>query len=203
MSVSCFSFILGDSAGHRKGNHPCEKIPSNPDAFGRRKSSLRGIFIKSGWTRAEKIISGRNFHQIRMHLAGENHPCEKIPSNQDAFGRRKSSLRGNFIKSGWIRAEEIISGRKFHQIRMNSAGENHLWEEFPSNQDASRWKKSSLDEYSAKSGCIWLSQLFRIFIHWIPAAWSCWNPKRMQSEHGWPGTVGARVAWNSGNTLTF
>ena len=138
-----------------------------------------------------------------MNSGGGNHLWEEISSNQDASGRRKSSLRENSIKSGCIRAEEIISGRKFHQIRMNSAGENHLWEEVSSNQDASRRKKSSLDEYSAKSGCIWLSQLFRIFIHWIPAAWSCWNPKRMQSEHGWSGTVGARAAWNSGNTLTF
>ena len=125
-----------------------------------------------------------------MNSGGGNHPCEKIPSNQDEYGRWKSSLGESFIKSGCIRALEIIPARNFHQIRMNSARENHLWEEFPSNQDASRRKKSSLDEYSAKSGYIWLSQLFRIFIHWIPAAWSCWNPKRMQSEHGWPETVG-------------
>ena len=60
-----------------------------------------------------------------MHLGGGNHPWEIIPSNQDEFGRRKSSLRENFIKSGCIRAKEIILGRKFHQIRMNSAVGNH------------------------------------------------------------------------------
>ena len=179
-------------------NHPCEEFSSNQDAFERRKSSLRENFIKSGWIWPEEIIPGRIFHQIRMNLGGENHPWEEISSNQDAFGRRKSSLRGIFIKSGCIRAKEIIFGRKFHQIRMHSGEGNHLWEEISSNQDASRRKKSSLDEYSAKSGCIWLSQLFRIFIHWIPAAWSCWNPKRMQSEHR-----RAQAAWNCGNPLTF
>ena len=184
--------FCGILPGRRKGNHPCEKIPSNQDAFGWRKSSLRGNFIKSGCIRAKEIISGRNFHQIRMNLAVGNHPREEISSNQDAFGRRKSSLGGYFIKSGCIRAEKIIPARNFHQIRMHLGGENHPCEKISSNQDAFRRKKSSLDEYSAKSGCIWLSQLFRIFIHWIPAAWSCWNPKRMQSEHGQPGTAGIR-----------
>ena len=131
-----------------------------------------------------------------MNSAAGNHPWEKIPSNQDEFGRRKSSLGGIFIKSGCIRAKEIIPERNFHQIRMNLARENHPCEKISSNRDASRRKKSSLDEYSAKSGCIWLSQLFRIFIHWIPAAWSCWNSKRMQSEHRQPGTAGIRWHFN-------
>ena len=162
------------------------------------KSSLREETSKSGWNPRPEIILGRRNLQIGMNSAAGNHPWEKIPSNQDEFGRRKSSLGGIFIKSGCIRAKEIIPERNFHQIRMNLARENHLWEEFPSNQDASCRKKSSLDEYSAKSGCIWLSQLFRIFIHWIPAAWSCWNPMRMQSEH-----QRAQAAWNCGNPLTF
>ena len=187
MQVSCFSFIFGNYAGaplkiiparnfnqirmhSGEGNHLWEDISSNQDAFGRRKSSLRGILIKSGCIRAKEIIPARKFHQIRMHSGEGNHLWEEFPSNQDEFGRWKSSLRESLIKSGCIRAKEIIPGRNFHQIRMNSAVGNHPCEKISSNQDAFCRKKSSLDEYSAKSGCIWLSQLFRIFIHWIPAA---------------------------------
>ena len=109
-----------------EGNHLCERIPSNQDAFGRRESSLGENSIKSGCIWSAKIIPERKFHQIRMHSAVGNHPCEKVSSNQDEFRRRKSSLGGNFIKSGCIRAEKIIPERKFHQIRMHSGG-GKLW----------------------------------------------------------------------------
>ena len=108
------------------GNHPCEKILSDQDEFGRRKSSLRENYAKTGWIRLEKIIPARKFHQIRIHLGGGNHPCEKILSKQDEFGRRKSSLRESFVKTGCIRSAEIIPGRKFRQIRMHS-DEGKAW----------------------------------------------------------------------------
>jgi len=59
----------------------------------------------------KEIIPGRKFHQIRMHSGVGNHPCEEFSSNQDEFGRRKSSLKENSIKSGCIWEEEIIPGR--------------------------------------------------------------------------------------------
>ena len=117
-------------------NHPCEEFSSHQDELGRRKSSLGGISIKSGCIWLEKIIPARKFHQIRMHSGEGNHLWEDISSNPDAFGRRKSSLRGIFIKSGCIRAEKIIPARKFHQIRMHPAERNHLWTNIPLNQDA-------------------------------------------------------------------
>ena len=82
------------------GNHPWERIPSKQDAFGRRESSLRESFVRSGCIWAEEIIPGRKFCQNRMNSDGGNHPWEKIMSDQDEFGRRKSSLRENTIKSG-------------------------------------------------------------------------------------------------------
>ena len=72
------------------GNHPWEKVLSKQDAFGRRKSSLRESFVKTGCIRLEEIIPARKLCQIRMHLAGGNHPCERILPDQDAFRRRKS-----------------------------------------------------------------------------------------------------------------
>lgn len=57
-----------------------------------------------------------------MNSVGGNHPWEKVLSKQDEFGRRKSSLGENYVRSGCIWAEEIIPGRKFCQIRMNSDG---------------------------------------------------------------------------------
>ena len=103
-------------------NHPWEKILLKQDEFGQRKSSLGESFVKTGCIWPAEIIPGRKFRQNRMHSAGGNHPCEKVLSKQDAFGRRKSSLRENSIKSGCIRSAEIIPGRKFRQIRMNSDG---------------------------------------------------------------------------------
>lgn len=82
------------------GNHPGERIPSKQDEFGRRKSSLRESFVKTGCIWPAEIIPARKFCQIRMHLVGGKHPWERIPSKQDAFGRRKSSLGENSIKSG-------------------------------------------------------------------------------------------------------
>ena len=82
------------------GNYPCEKIPSNQDAFGWRKSSLGENYAKTGCIWPEKIILGRKFHQIRMNSAGGNHPGEKVLSKQDEFGRRESSRGENFIKTG-------------------------------------------------------------------------------------------------------
>ena len=91
------------------GNHPCEKIPSDQDTFWRRKSSLRESFIKSGCIWPAEIIPGRKFHQIRMHLAGGNHPWEKIPSNQDEFRRRKSlELRECKENTGSLELRESV-----------------------------------------------------------------------------------------------
>ena len=87
-----------------------------------------------------------------MNSVGGNHPGERIPSKQDAFGRRKSSLRESFVKSGCIRSAENIPGRKFCQIRMHLGGGNHPWEKIPSNQDEFGWRKSSLGESDVKSG---------------------------------------------------
>ena len=73
---------------------------------------------------------------------------------QDAFGRRKASLRESFVKTGWIRTEEIIPARKFCQNRMNSVGGKHPCEKVLSKQDEFGWRKSSLRESFVKTGCI-------------------------------------------------
>ena len=171
------------------GNHPWEKIPSNQDEFGRRESSLRENSIKSGCIRLEKIIPTRKFHQIRMNSGEGNHLWAEISSNQDAFGRRKSSLREKFIKSGCIRAEKIISGRKFHQIRMNSVGENHPGEKVSSNQDA--FGCHSCSGFSSigfqQPGVAGIQRECEA----STGDWNCGNTKK------------TRAAWNCGNPLTF
>lgn len=100
--------------------------------------------------------------------------CFSFP---DAVGvpGRKSSLGENYAKTGCIRTEEIILGRKFHQIRMNSAGGKHLWERIPSNQDEFGWRKLSLRESFIKTGCIWPAEI-------IPARKFC--QIRMNSAGG-------------------
>ena len=133
MSVSCFSFW--DAVG----------VPG-------RKSSLGENYATTGCIRSAEIIPGRKFCQIRMNSVGGKHPCEKIPSKQDEFGRRKSSLRESFVKTGCIWAEEIIPARKFCQIRMHLGGGNHPWEKIPSNQDEFGQRKSSLRESFVKTG---------------------------------------------------
>ena len=86
-----------NSAGE---NHPWEKILLKQDEFGQRKSSLGESFVKTGCIRLEEIIPARKFCQIRMNSVGGNHPGEKVLSKQDEFGRRKSSLGENSVKSG-------------------------------------------------------------------------------------------------------
>ena len=71
MSVSCFSFL--DAVG----------VPE-------RKTSLGENSVKTGCIRSAEIIPGRKFCQNRMNSVSENHPCEKVMSDQDAFRRRKS-----------------------------------------------------------------------------------------------------------------
>jgi len=87
-----------------------------------------------------------------MHLAGENHPWEKISSNQDEFGRRESSRGESFVKTGCIRPAEIIPASKFCQNRMNSVGGNHPCEKVLSKQDEFGWRKSSRGENFVKTG---------------------------------------------------
>ena len=147
------------------GNHPCEKVMSNQDEFGWRKSSRGESFIKSGCIWPAEIIPARKFCQIRMNAAGENHPCEKIPSKQDEFGRRKSSLRESFVKTGCIRPAEIIPAREFHQIRMNSVGGNHPCEKMMSDQDEFRRRKSlELRECKENTGSLELRESVDILI---------------------------------------
>ena len=146
MSVSCFSF---------------------PDAVGLpgRKSSLRENYAKTGCIWAEKIIPARKFCQNRMNSDGGNHPCEKVLSKQDEFGWRKSSLRESFVKTGCIRPAEIIPGRKFCQIRMNSVGGNHPCEKIMSDQDEFRRRKSlELRECKENTGSLELRESVDILI---------------------------------------
>lgn len=147
------------------GNHPGERIPSKQDAFGRRKSSLRESFVKTGCIWPAEIIPARKFRQIRMNAAGGNHPCEKVLLNQDAFGRRKSSLRESFVKTGCIRSAGIILGRKFHQIRMHLGGGNHPWEKILPDQDEFRRRKSlELRECKENTGSLELWESVDILI---------------------------------------
>ena len=152
-------------SGCQKGNHPCEKVLSKQDEFGRRKSSRGESFVKTGCIRSAGIIPARKLCQNRMNSAGGNHPWEKVLSKQDAFGWRKSSLRESFIKSGCIRPVEIIPGRKFCQNRMNSAGGNHPCERIPSNQDEFRRRKSlELRECKENTGSLELRESVDILI---------------------------------------
>ena len=160
------------------GNHPCERIPSNQDEFGWRESSLGESFVKTGCIRLEEIIPGRKFCQNRMHSVGGNHPCEKILSKQDEFGRRESSWGESFVKTGCIRSAGIIPGRKFCQNRMHSVGGNHPGEKVLSKQDAFGRRKSSLRESFVKSGCIPTEEK--------PGT------AGMQRKHRQPGTAGIR-----------
>ena len=165
-------------SGCQKGNHPCEKVLSKQDEFGRRKSSRGESFVKTGCIRSAGIIPARKLCQNRMNSAGGNHPWEKVLSKQDAFGRRKSSRGENFIKTGCIRSAGIIPAREFHQIRMHSAGGNHPCEKIPSNQDAFGRRESSRGENSVKSGCIPTEEK--------PGTTG------MQRKHRQPGTAGIR-----------
>ena len=89
-----------------------------------------------------------------MHFPAGNHPSKTFPANQDAFLRWKSSLTDFSSKSGSISPLEIIPHRLFQQIRMHFSNGNHPSQTFPANQDAfPRWK-SSLTDFSSKSGCI-------------------------------------------------
>lgn len=82
------------------------------------------------------------------------HLWKDILANQDQSLRRKSSLADIFSKSGSISPLEIIPPSHFLLIRMNPIERNHLWTSIPANQDAfPRWK-SSLADFSSKSGCI-------------------------------------------------
>ena len=65
-----------------------------------------------------------------------------------------ASLERHSCKSGCIFSPEIIPHRFFQQIRMHFPVGNHPSKTFPANQDAfPRWK-SSLADFSSKSGCI-------------------------------------------------
>ena len=65
-----------------------------------------------------------------------------------------ASLERHSCKSGYISPLEIIPHRFFQQIRMHFPDGNHPARKFLSNQDAFlRWK-SSLTDFSSKSGSI-------------------------------------------------
>ena len=65
-----------------------------------------------------------------------------------------ASLERHSCKSGSIPPLEIIPHRFFQQIGMHFPAGNHPSQTFPANQDAfPRWK-SSLTDFSSKSGCI-------------------------------------------------
>lgn len=86
-------------------------------------------------------------------------------SDQDEFGWRKSSLGENSVKTGCIRSAEIIPGRKFHQIRMNSVGGNHPGEKISSKQDAfGRRESLELRECKENTGSLELRESVDILI---------------------------------------
>ena len=92
--------------------------------------------------------------QIRINFLVGNHPSQIFPANQDAFPRWKSSLTDFSNKSGCISPLGIIPPRHFLLIRMHFSVGNHPSQIFLANQDQSpRWK-SSLTDFSSKSGCI-------------------------------------------------
>ena len=141
------------------GNHPSQIFPANRDAFPRWKSSLTDFSSKSGCISPLEIIPPGHFQQIRMHFLVGNHPSKTFPANQDAFLRWKSSLTDFSSKSGSISPLEIIPHRLFQQIRMHFLVGNHPSQIFLANQDQSpRWK-SSLTDFSSKSGCISLLEI--------------------------------------------
>ena len=135
------------------GNHPCEKNHKNRDEFPGRKSSLPDFSCNSGSISPTEIIPARHFLQIRMNLPTGNHPYKTFPANQDAFPRWKSSLQELFCKSGSISPTEIIPTRAFLQFRINFPGGNHPCEKNHVNRDEFPSRKSSLQDFSCKSGC--------------------------------------------------
>lgn len=78
-------------------NHPSRKFPANQDAFLHWESSLLEISNKSGCISPPGIIPARAFLQIRINFPAENHPYKTFPAYQDAFFRRKSSLRKPYL----------------------------------------------------------------------------------------------------------
>ena len=73
---------------------------------------------------------------------------------EDNFFLFNVSLTRHSCRSGSISSLEIIPPGNFYQIRMHFPSRNHPSQIFPANQDAfPRWK-SSLTDFSNKSGCI-------------------------------------------------
>ena len=83
-----------------------------------------------------------------------NHPSQIFPVNQDQFPSWKSSLPDISCKSGSISPTGIIPLRLFPQIRIIFPDENHPSQTFPVNQDQFTRRKSSLPDFSCKSGSI-------------------------------------------------
>ena len=101
-----------------------------------------------------EIIPPRHFLLIRMNFSVGNHPSQIFLADQDQSPRWKSSLTDFSSKSGCISSLEIIPPRHFLLIRMHFSVGNHPSQTFPVNQDAFlRWK-SSLTDFSSKSGSI-------------------------------------------------
>ena len=149
------------------GNHPYKSFFAIQDAFPRRKSSLQELFCISGSIFPARIIPARAFLQFRINFPAGNHPCKTILLNQDAFPRRKSSLQELFCNSGCIFPMEIIPTRAFLQFRMHFPDGNHPCKSFFANQDAFSPWKSSLQDFSCKSGCISPLEIIptRTFLH--------------------------------------
>ena len=136
------------------GNHPSQIFLANQDQSPRRKSSLTDFSSKSGCISSLEIIPHRYFLLIRMHFSVGNHPSQIFLANQDQSPRWKSSLADIFNKSGCISPLEIIPHRHFLLIRMHFLVGNHPSQIFLTNQDQSPRRKSSLTDFSSKSGSI-------------------------------------------------
>ena len=121
----------------------------------KKRAALSFCLCWQGWFEdafSLQCIPPRYFYRIRMNFSVGNHPSQTFLANQDAFPRWKSSLTDFSSKSGSISPLEIIPHRHFLLIRMNFSAGNHPSQTFLANQDESHRKKSSLDEYSCKSG---------------------------------------------------
>ena len=71
-----------------EGNHPWESFSLQRDAFRRRKSSLRELFLAEGCISQKEIIPGRAFLCRGMHFAEGNHLWESFFLQGDALPHR-------------------------------------------------------------------------------------------------------------------
>ena len=121
---------------------------------------ITSYVLKRNWKQANKkesralfwVWAGRAGWKITFFFS--MYLWQDILADQDQFPRWKSSLPDISSKSGYISPTEIIPPGHFQQIRMHFSVGNHPSQIFLANQDQSpRWK-SSLTDFSSKSGCI-------------------------------------------------